>query len=130
MRQGEAAPASRLPSYGMALFALAAVTALFLAGRLPIFVAMSYWVLSLVLVIAYALDKSAARRNSQRLSENSLHLISMLGGWPGALIAQQLVRHKTQKQGFRTVFWITVLVNVALMIWLLTARSTALPARL
>lgn len=126
MRQHEPTPASPLLSYAIALGALAAITVLFLAGRLPIFVALSYWVLSVVSVIAYALDKSAARRGGQRLSENSLHLIAMLGGWPGALIAQQVLRHKTKKRAFRTVFWITVLVNVASLIWFLTARGAAL----
>ena len=127
MRQHEPTPASPLLSYAIALGTLAAITVLFLAGRLPIFVAMSYWVLSVVSAIAYALDKSAARRGGQRLSENSLHLISILGGWPGALIAQQLFRHKTKEKVFRTVFWITVLINFAFLVWLLTTPSAVLP---
>lgn len=125
MRQGEGAPTRPLLSYGMAVGGLAAVTVLFLAGRLPIFVAIAYWALSAVSVIAYAFDKSAARRGGQRMSENSLHLISMLGGWPGALIAQQVFRHKTKKRVFRAVFWATVLLNIAVLAWLLTPSGAS-----
>ena len=94
-------------------------------GSSTIFVAVAYGTLSVVSVIAYAWDKSAASRGGQRLSENSLHLISLLGGWPGALIAQRLFRHKTKKREFRAVFWITVLVNIALVTWLLLPGSGA-----
>ncbi|MFP5462920.1 MAG: DUF1294 domain-containing protein, partial [Gammaproteobacteria bacterium] len=34
-------------------------------------------------------------------------------GWPGALLAQQLLRHKTSKQSFLFGYWTTVLLNVA-----------------
>jgi uncharacterized membrane protein YsdA (DUF1294 family) len=34
-------------------------------------------------------------------------------GWPGALLAQQLLRHKTAKGSFVATFWGTVVVNVA-----------------
>lgn len=48
---------------------------------------------------------------SWRVPENTLHLLALLGGWPGALYAQQTLRHKTQKTSFRIVFWMTVLAN-------------------
>ncbi|MEZ5545489.1 MAG: DUF1294 domain-containing protein [Lysobacteraceae bacterium] len=65
----------------------------------------------------YALDKAAAGRDARRTSENSLHLADLLGGWPGALIAQQKFRHKTIKQPFQVVFWITVILNIAGAWW-------------
>lgn len=68
-------------------------------------------VLSVVLFVMYGADKSAARRGAWRTPESSLHLGAVFGGWPGALIAQQVFRHKTAKQPFRTVFWITVGLN-------------------
>jgi uncharacterized membrane protein YsdA (DUF1294 family) len=65
-----------------------------------------------VTFIAYALDKSAAARGTWRAPESTLHGLSLAGGWPGALLAQQFLRHKTTKAGFRAVFWGTVAINV------------------
>lgn len=79
-----------------------------------------YLVLSAVTLLVYALDKSASRRRRWRIPENLLHLLALLGGWPGALVAQRLFRHKTQKTSFLAVFWLTVAANCAVMAWLLT----------
>jgi uncharacterized membrane protein YsdA (DUF1294 family) len=49
-----------------------------------------------------------------------LHLIALAGGWPGALLAQKVLRHKSSKQSFQVVFWVTVLLNCAALSWLLT----------
>ncbi len=68
--------------------------------------------LSLVTYLVYALDKSAARRRRHRVPERTLHLLSLLGGWPGALLAQYTLRHKTAKPRFLFVFWLTVLGHV------------------
>lgn len=71
-----------------------------------------YLGLSLVAFILYAVDKSAAKAGRRRTPENTLHFFSLAGGWPGALVAQQLLRHKTSKQSFIYAYWFTVLVNV------------------
>lgn len=82
----------------------------------PVFLA--YLGLSFLTFLAYALDKSAAVSGRWRTAEQTLHLFSLAGGWPGALVAQQLLRHKTSKQSFVYVFWFTVLVNVgAFVAW-------------
>jgi uncharacterized membrane protein YsdA (DUF1294 family)/cold shock CspA family protein len=74
--------------------------------------------LSLVTFVAYALDKSAAVSGRWRTPELTLHLLSLAGGWPGALLAQQALRHKTSKPSFTNVFWLTVLINVgAFLAW-------------
>lgn len=78
-----------------------------------------YLLLSAVTLLVYALDKSAARRRQWRIPENLLHLLALLGGWPGALVAQRLLRHKTQKTSFRAVFWMTITANCAVLAWLL-----------
>jgi uncharacterized membrane protein YsdA (DUF1294 family) len=67
----------------------------------------------------------AARRDARRTPENSLHLVALCGGWPGALIAQQQFRHKTVKQPFQTVFWITVILNLAAAWWLVSTGMAA-----
>ena len=72
-----------------------------------------YGAMSLVTFIAYAVDKAAAGAGRWRIQESTLHFLSLAGGWPGALIAQQYMRHKSAKQSFREVFWCTVVLNVA-----------------
>lgn len=74
-----------------------------------------YAAMSLATFCAYGLDKRAAHRRTSRIPEATLHVLSLLGGWPGALVAQALFRHKTWKQPFRAVFWFTVVANLALL---------------
>jgi len=61
--------------------------------------------------MVFAWDKHAAIRGRRRVPEARLHLLSLLGGWPGAWLAQMLLRHKTQKRGFRAMFYATVIAN-------------------
>jgi uncharacterized membrane protein YsdA (DUF1294 family)/cold shock CspA family protein len=86
--------------------------------RPPIWVAALYAMTSAVTFIAYARDKSAATSGSSRTSESTLHLLSFAGGWPGALLAQQLLRHKSIKQEFRQIFWATVVLNLIVLVML------------
>jgi len=55
-----------------------------------------------------------------------LHLLSLLGGWPGALIGQGLFRHKTSKQSFQFMFWLTVAINIGAIV-LIASGKIALP---
>lgn len=68
---------------------------------------------SVVCALVYAIDKSAAKAGRWRVSESALHTLSLVGGWPSALVAQQVLRHKSNKASFRAAFWGTVVVNVA-----------------
>ena len=90
-----------------------------IAGKLPTFILWLYLVGSGVAFIAYAWDKSSARNNRWRTPESTLHLFGLLGGWPGALIAQKTLRHKSSKQSFQVTFWGTVALNCGGLIWLL-----------
>ena len=81
--------------------------------RVSVWVAVGYLVLSFAAVIGYAADKSAALTGRWRSSEQSLLLLGLAGGWPGAIVAQQLLRHKTRKASFQSAFWGTVVLNVA-----------------
>jgi uncharacterized membrane protein YsdA (DUF1294 family)/cold shock CspA family protein len=109
----------RWPLVLAALFlALLAVSAL--AGKLPAMLPLVYGGLSVVAFLAYALDKSAARNGRWRTQENTLHLLALAGGWPGALVAQQRLRHKSSKTSFLAVFWLTVVLNCGGLAWLLT----------
>ena len=62
----------------------------------------------------FAVDKRAAIQGGSRIPENTLLLVSLLGGSPGVLAAQQLFRHKTRKQPFLTRFWMVVAFQVVL----------------
>lgn len=81
----------------------------------PSWVAWVYVVMSLLTYRLYAKDKTAALRNLWRVPEARLHWFAVLGGWPGALLAQQVLRHKTVKASFRGVFWFTVVANLSLL---------------
>lgn len=98
----------------LCVFAAALAVAYF-AVHLPLWIPVLYLVMSIVDFAAYGLDKSAAKAGRGRVSEQTLLTIGVLGGWPGALIAQQVFRHKTRKRSFRRMFWFTVLVNVAVL---------------
>ena len=72
--------------------------------------------MSLVTLVFYVWDKQQAKRDGWRIPEKRLHLLSLLGGWPGALVGQRLLRHKSIKARFRVVFWLTVLLHVAVVV--------------
>ena len=118
-----AAPASSERSVLPAVFAvgfLVFVAAMVFYGRLPMAVLGLYVVVSVIAFLTYGHDKSAAVRNARRTPENTLHLFGLLGGWPGALAAQRLFRHKSSKASFQTTYWITVALNCAALGWLLS----------
>jgi uncharacterized membrane protein YsdA (DUF1294 family) len=104
-----------MPYAALALFA-----ALFAWFGLPWMLAAAYAVLSLACFIAYAVDKAAARARRQRTPERTLLLLGLAGGWPGAVLAQQWLRHKSAKTAFQVRFWATVAVNCAVLafIWI------------
>lgn len=79
-----------------------------------------YSAMSLATFITYFLDKRAAARGDWRVAENTLHLLSLACGWPGALLAQRLLRHKNAKAAFRRLYWVTVAVNVATFVTVFT----------
>ncbi|SDC14046.1 Uncharacterized membrane protein YsdA, DUF1294 family [Sanguibacter gelidistatuariae] len=92
-----------------------AVAALGTVWTVPSWTAWVYAAMSLLTFVVYAKDKAAARGRRWRTPESTLHLLSLLGGWPGALLAQQVLRHKTIKVSFRAVFWCTVVANLVLL---------------
>ena len=106
---------------------LVAVSALFVESSKALLV--WYLVIGLVTFFVYAKDKRAAINGNWRVPEKTLHILSVAGGWLGALIAQDKLRHKTQKQPFRAIYWLTVAMNVAAFVWTLTPSGQALFGR-
>lgn len=92
---------------------------------LPLSLLYAYLALSVTTFLVYAKDKSAAINVRRRTPEARLHLLAFIGGWPGALLAQQTLRHKSIKKPFRTIFWFTVVFNCAALVWVHTADGRA-----
>lgn len=84
----------------------------------PRWVLPGYAVLSLLTFCAYWQDKRAAQAGHWRTPESTLHALALLGGWPGAIVAQQWLRHKSRKADFRGRFWLTVLGKVVVFVGL------------
>ena len=85
-------------------------------GKLPLYIIVFYGTISVITYFSYSFDKSKAITKEYRTSEKSLHLLSLIGGWMGAIIAQQRFRHKNKKISFQIVFWITVIFNISILI--------------
>ncbi|MCR4538364.1 DUF1294 domain-containing protein [Pseudomonas sp. 18.1.10] len=71
----------------------------------------AYAVVSLLAFVLYWRDKRQAQTEGRRTPENILHAVELAGGWPGALIAQQVFRHKTRKVSYQVLFWFIVLLH-------------------
>jgi uncharacterized membrane protein YsdA (DUF1294 family) len=104
-RSGTVVPIAFAISFLAGLAALAAV------GWLEVYWLAPYYVGSVLTYGVYVQDKTAAQNAGRRIPESTLHLMSLAGGWPGALIAQVLLRHKTRKPSFLIGYWLTVIVN-------------------
>jgi len=91
-----------LPLYGSLSLWLRAVSVIPLVA---------YGVVSVLAFFLYWGDKRKARADTWRTPENVLHAVELAGGWPGALLAQQVFRHKTRKVSFQLVFWLIVLLH-------------------
>lgn len=103
----------------VAVLFLAAIAGMVVRGQLPLPVLGAYGCLSALTFVVYRFDKSAAEYNDWRTPESRLHLLGVLGGWPGALIAQRILRHKSRKQSFLVMFWTTVALNSGVLAWLI-----------
>ncbi len=114
---------------GASLFAVPVFVALYLAiavmCRVPSKVGLAYLALSVVCFVMYAADKSAAKSGGWRTNESTLLLIGLAGGWPGAMLAQQFLRHKSVKASFCAAFWGTVILNVIAFVVLSSPQAGA-----
>lgn len=128
-----AVPASSAGASGIPLaLATAALFFTLLVGlvvldEVPVMLLAAYGLFSGVAFLMYGADKSAAVQGRWRTSESTLHTIALVGGWPGALVARPVFRHKTTKQPFRTIFWGTVIANCVALAWFVYEAPLTLP---
>ncbi len=106
------------------IFLIIVGISVFTANISPLVLAL-YTGSSILTFIFYAMDKLAAKKGAWRTQESTLHILSLAGGWPGAIIAQQKLHHKSKKKSFRLVFWVTVFLNCSAFFLLLTPTGTA-----
>jgi uncharacterized membrane protein YsdA (DUF1294 family) len=104
----------------LVIISLAVLAWLIITSQQSLLMTKIYVVISTVAFVAYAIDKAAAKGNRWRIPESTLHALGLVGGWPGALLAQTLLRHKSVKREFRLIFWITVAINLFVLGWLLS----------
>ncbi|MFB5141556.1 cold shock and DUF1294 domain-containing protein [Vibrio diabolicus] len=105
------------------VYLVLASTAVFILGGEKLFIA-AYILMSIVTYVMYAIDKNAAQNGKWRTPENTLHLLSLLGGWMGALYAQNQLRHKSKKQPFKSILWLTIFVNIGAFVWTFTPSGS------
>jgi uncharacterized membrane protein YsdA (DUF1294 family) len=114
------AASSYIPLVFAALFALFLTTET-LERRVPLPVVVIYGLVSILTFLVYRFDKLAAQHGRWRTKESSLLLLGLVGGWPGAVVAQRVLRHKSRKKSFQWAFWGTVVMNCAALTWLLAS---------
>jgi uncharacterized membrane protein YsdA (DUF1294 family)/cold shock CspA family protein len=119
----ESVPTNRTPRIVAASCAFAVLLVASILGKLPLVVVGCYLAMSGIAFLAYAFDKSAAREGRWRTQESTLHTLALLGGWPGALLAQSVFRHKSRKTEFLIAFWMTVVGNLGLLVWVLRTHA-------
>ena len=76
-------------------------------------IALVYLAVSTVTFLTYGVDKAAAVRGARRIPESFLHLLGLLGGWPGAFAAMRIFRHKSRKISFRLGVWLSATLNIS-----------------
>jgi uncharacterized membrane protein YsdA (DUF1294 family) len=75
--------------------------------------------------VAFWADKRASVLGLRRTPERALLALALIGGTPGAIAAQQLVRHKTRKEPFRSLLWGIAAAQGLLLAWLYARALSA-----
>lgn len=105
----------RQGSVGPVLYACVFVGFLIAAAyfqRISWIVVGGYTAMSLLTFVVYGWDKLSAQLGNWRTRESTLLFMGLIGGWPGGVAAQHLFRHKSAKPSFLVTFWLTVILNV------------------
>jgi uncharacterized membrane protein YsdA (DUF1294 family)/cold shock CspA family protein len=85
-----------------------------------------YVAMSMATFIVYYGDKRAAAKGAWRVAESTLHGLALACGWPGALLAQSILRHKSSKPRFQRLFWFSAASNVLGFVLIFTPLGTLL----
>lgn len=107
---------------GFALVFLVAIGAAAYFRQIPPWIIWIYGAASLITLGVYGWDKYRAIKEKWRIAEATLHFLELCGGWPGAIIAQRLFRHKNRKIPFQIIFWLITVAHLTLWGWALSLR--------
>ena len=91
----------------------------FAIHKLPPVIFLAYLVMSVVTIVVYAMDKRKAVKSQWRIPEATLHICELLCGWPGAMIAQVVIRHKNAKLPFQLIFWLMIFINTGVFAFII-----------
>ena len=125
-RAPQAVPATQPARFSIALGFMGLLGLCVVLDKVPGRIFAAYLVMSVIAFLTYSADKAAARNNERRVPERKLQLLALAGGWPGALMAQGILRHKWKKKAFMDVFWGTVVINCVALGALLTPAGREL----
>lgn len=130
VKRAPAPPVVRASAAGvLPIFAIVYIVAVAILSFTHLLPAYSFMFITLMNVLSYwlyAQDKEAVQLGNRRVPEQTLHIISFLGGWPAAWLAQQKLRHKTQKQPFRKIYFCSIVFNILLLLWLISPFNAVL----
>lgn len=123
-QQSRMYPLSKTLYFAGAFFALLII--LPFVSKLPLWAPVAYAAMSLLTFAVYWFDKKQAQLNNRRVPEATLHLLEVLGGWPGGLIAQWYLHHKNRKAAYQAKFWFCVVLNLVALAWVCSEKGDIL----
>lgn len=118
----KSAKKSAIPAYLTLAFIMLMCVAVIME-KLPAIILLIYALLSALTFTLYWLDKRAAINGNRRTPESTLQTFSLIGGWPGGLIAQRILHHKSSKKSFVLTYWLMVLLNISGLLMVTSAKS-------
>lgn len=94
-------------------------------GRYLILILATYLITSIITFLLYGYDKRAAKEaKDSRIPERTLHVLELMGGWPGAFLGVRYHRNKTDwkdKRYFKLTTWAIAIGH--LLFWSLWATG-------
>jgi uncharacterized membrane protein YsdA (DUF1294 family) len=118
----KSAKKSAIPAYLTSAFIMLMCVAVIM-GKLPMNILLIYALLSALTFTLYWQDKRAAIKGNRRTPESRLQIFSLVGGWPGGLIAQRVLHHKSSKKSFLFIYWLMVLLNISGLFMVTSPKS-------
>lgn len=76
-------------------------------------------VINIITFLTMGLDKLKAKRGSWRIKEATLFTLVLLGGGVGGILGMIVFHHKTKKAKFQIGFPMILIVEVAIIIYIL-----------
>lgn len=119
----KSAKKSAIPAYLTLAFIMLMCVAV-ITGKLPAIILLIYALLSVLTFTLYWQDKRAAINGNRRTPESTLQIFSLIGGWPGSLIAQRILHHKSSKKSFLLTYWLMVFLNISGLFMATSSKST------